>query len=101
MKARKSRGFMKNQRDDEEWNRAISEPRLAICDIHASGIGIRRLQIIVCPSFDPHQAWEVRQCENEWFLFRSEVVSDGGGSAFGRSWAGFSTSGSRTINSLP
>jgi hypothetical protein len=72
----KSREFMRRQEDDGDWSRAVSKPRLAICDVHARGIGIRRMQLIVCPSFEPEHAWEVRQRESAWLLFRSEVVSD-------------------------
>jgi hypothetical protein len=73
---RKAREFMKSKEDEAAWERAISQPRLAICDVHARGIGLRRLQVIVCPSFDEGRCWEIRQRDDEWWLFRSEIVSD-------------------------
>jgi hypothetical protein len=48
--------------------------RPATSDVFARGIGIRRLQLIVCPSFSDSAAWEVRQLQDEWTLFRSRVV---------------------------
>jgi len=73
---RKARQFKQQQDDAAAWNRVIAEPRLAIQDVHAPGIGARRLQLIVCPSFEKGQAWEARQREDEWSLFRSELVAD-------------------------
>lgn len=70
---RKAREFILQQQDDADWQRVRSETRAAICDVRARGIGHRRLQLIVCPSFEDGQAWEIRQ-QVEWRLFRSEVV---------------------------
>ena len=70
---RKARDFILNQQDDTDWKRVQSETRLAIRDVHARGIGQRRLQLIECPSFGHGQAWEVRQSV-DWCLYRSKVV---------------------------
>jgi hypothetical protein len=74
---RKTREFMKSQEDEAGWKRAASEPRLALSDVNARGIGLRRLQVIVCPSFEEGRCWEVRQRDDEWWLFRSEITSEG------------------------
>src|SRR5258708_6460756 len=71
---RKAREFMSQQQDNAAWERVRSSARPAVCDVHAPGIGHRRLQLIVCPSFEEGQAWEIRQLEKEWSLYRSEVV---------------------------
>jgi hypothetical protein len=71
---RRSREFRLKQEDDALWRRARTEVRLAIDDIHARGIGVRRIQLIRCPSFEPSQAYEVRQGGDEWRLYGSDVV---------------------------
>lgn len=73
---RKSRELMKQQDDYAAWTVATTQPRLAVSDVHARGIGTRRLQLIVGPSFTEGMAWEVRQFENRWHLYRSDVLSD-------------------------
>jgi hypothetical protein len=67
---------MLQQQDDPNWQRILREARPAVCDVGAHGIGLRRLQLIVCQSFEYEQdwAWEIRQLQSEWWLFRSEVV---------------------------
>jgi hypothetical protein len=61
--------------DENEWTwrRLKSETRLAVDDVCASGIGIRRLQLLLLPSFDNPMAFEIRQAESEWRLFSSQV----------------------------
>jgi hypothetical protein len=71
-----ARELMKKQEDEAAWTLAITQPRPATADVHARGIGFRRLQLIVCPCFAEARAWEVRQLQSEWSLFRSEVVSE-------------------------
>jgi hypothetical protein len=72
----KTQAFSAPRPDDVGWQRAQSEARPAVRDVDASGIGQRRLQLIVCPSsdYDEGQAWEVRQHNDGWWLFRSELV---------------------------
>jgi hypothetical protein len=76
MHNRKSREFMMQQEAAADWDRVVNQPRSAIADVHARGIGHRRLQLIVCPSFESAMGWEVRQLDEEWSSFRSDVVSD-------------------------
>lgn len=64
-----------SQTDAAEWSRACSEPRRIDHPLFAVGLGIRRLQIVVCPSFEPGRAWEVRQ-SGDWALYASTVVSE-------------------------
>jgi hypothetical protein len=49
---RKSREFRLKQLNDADWHRVHNEPRLASEDVHARGIGARRLQLLYLPSFD-------------------------------------------------
>ena len=72
---RRSREYRLQQEREADWHRARIVPRLAMDDVTAVGIGPRRLQLIVCPSFNEGLAWEVRQQESKWSLFRSRVVS--------------------------
>jgi hypothetical protein len=68
--------FLLQKQDTAAWERACSAARPAVCDLDMPGIGERRLQLIVCSSFeyDEEPAWEVRQLQQEWWLFRSDVV---------------------------
>lgn len=65
----------RSQTDAAEWSRACSEPRRIDHSLFAVGLGMRRLQIVVCPSFEPGRAWEVRQ-SGDWALYASAVVSE-------------------------
>jgi hypothetical protein len=71
---RRAREFVKNRHDDEAWLRVQNEPRLAIQDVHAHGIGTRRLQLLSLPSFDDPLAFEIRQAGTEWRLYSSRVT---------------------------
>jgi hypothetical protein len=71
---RKARAFMLQREQDAHWERIRTEPRPATRDVFARGIGLLRLQLIVCPSFEESRAWEVRRGEDEWWLFRPQVV---------------------------
>jgi hypothetical protein len=63
------------ERDDEEaWRRVRDEPRLAIDDVCARGIGMRRLQLLCLPSRVQPSAFEVRQTGSEWRLYGSRVA---------------------------
>lgn len=69
---RRAREHMLDQICEAEWARV--KTRLAIDDVHARGIGMRRLQLVICPSFDPGKAWEVRQLKDQYSLFSSDVL---------------------------
>ena len=71
---RKAREFMIMQEHEAAWNRATFEPRSIYSDVHAHGIGLRKLQLIVFPSFEPAWAWDVRHRQGDWWLFRSQIV---------------------------
>jgi hypothetical protein len=73
---RKAREFTFQKEAEAAWERARSTARPAVCDVDVPGIGERRLQLIVCSSFeyDEDPAWEIRQLQEDWWLFRSEVV---------------------------
>jgi hypothetical protein len=71
---RRAREFALQREDDAAWRQVYNEPRLAIDDVHARGIGMRRLQLLCLPSFDEPMAFEIRQAGDEWRLFRSRVV---------------------------
>jgi len=66
--------FALRAHDDANWQRAQSEARPVACDVQADGIGLRRLQLVVCPSIEPGQAWEIRACAEDWWLFRSNAA---------------------------
>ena len=72
---RRARAFASEQADAADWERVRTEVRPAAADVHARGIGGRRLQLIVCPSFGEPRAWEVREGPGGWGLFRSRVVA--------------------------
>jgi len=76
MENRKSREFLRQREDEAAWESVRSTARPADCDVDAPGVGARRLQLIVCSSFEyeDEPAWEIRQLNDEWRLFRSEVV---------------------------
>jgi hypothetical protein len=67
---RRARELMLRQAEEANWERVRTEPRPARCDVHARGIGLRRLQLIVGQSSE----WEVRQGQ-EWQLIRPRVVA--------------------------
>jgi len=48
---RRARDFDLQQQDALDWERAQTVTRPATADLHAPGIGARRLQPIVCPAF--------------------------------------------------
>lgn len=70
----KSRAFMLQQAADAAWEHIRTEARPASRDVSAGGIGHLRMQLIVCPAFEESQAWEVRQGQDDWWLFRPRVV---------------------------
>jgi len=72
---RQAREFMLRQQEAADWERVRTEDRPATCDVSAPGIGARRLQLIVCPSFSKWHAWEVRSRQTDWWLFRSKIIT--------------------------
>jgi hypothetical protein len=70
---RRTREFTLKQDDDSTWQRVRNEPRRAVDDVYARGIGIRRLQLLFLPSFADAVALEMRQAGTEWRLFSSRV----------------------------
>ena len=70
---RRARELSLRQAEEAERERVRTEPRPAHCDVHARGIGMRRMQLIVAPSFEEGSVWEVRQ-GREWQLIRPRVV---------------------------
>jgi hypothetical protein len=70
---RRARELRLRQTEEADWERVRTDPRPAHGDVHARGIGVRRLQLIVAPSSEYVSVWEVRQCQ-EWQLIRLQVV---------------------------
>lgn len=62
--------------DETTLQRIRTKPRLATEDVHLwHESGVRRLQLIVLPSFEDGRAWEVREVyRGDWLLFGSDVV---------------------------
>jgi len=73
---KKARNYTLQAQHVADWERVRTDPRYAVDDVFAPGIGLRRLQLIVRPSFDPSSAWEIRQLDADWSLFKSSVVPD-------------------------
>jgi hypothetical protein len=70
---RRARDLTLRQADEAEWELVRTKPRSAYADAHARGIGLRRMQLIVAPSFEDVSVWEVRQ-GREWQLICPKVV---------------------------
>lgn len=70
---RKARELRLRQAEEADWERVRTEPRPAHSDVHARGIGVRRMQLIFAPSFEDVSVWEVRQ-GREWQLIHPHVV---------------------------
>jgi len=66
---------MLRQAEEAEWELVRSQPRSIYADAHARGIGLRRLQLIVAPSFEEVSVWEIRQGRT-WQLVRPRVVEN-------------------------
>lgn len=71
---RRGRELRLQQEQDASLEKLRTEPRPALADAHAFGIGTLRIQAWACPSFERARYWEVRQLEHEWLLYASEVV---------------------------
>lgn len=70
---RQSRKLTLQLSEEAAWNRVRTEPRLVRDHVHARGIGLRRLQLIVTPSFENVSVWEIWQA-HEWQLIHPRVV---------------------------
>lgn len=68
------RELMLQKEEEALWERICNEPRPATSDVHARGIGIRRIQLIVYSSFEQAFVWDVRQGLEGWRLFRPRVL---------------------------
>jgi hypothetical protein len=71
---RRARELRLRRAEEADWERVRTEPRPANCDVHVRGIGLRRLPLIVAPSFEEVSVWEVRQ-DREWQLIRPRVFA--------------------------
>lgn len=71
---RKARELVLQQEQESLWQRIRTEPRPATRDVFAPGIGLLRMQLIVCPSFEDASALEVRHGPQGWRLFRPRVL---------------------------
>lgn len=73
---RRAREFVQMHQEQEVWRRVQSELRAASAGIiPVRGIGRCRLQLLVFPSFEEDQAWEVRERDRGWYLSRSQVAA--------------------------
>ena len=69
----------KLRRELEEQNEkrvALSKERRIGEDIHFRGIGLRKVQIIIAPSFDKGECWDIRELENEIKIYKSVVNTE-------------------------
>jgi hypothetical protein len=55
--SRRAREVILQQTEDAGWKRIHNEPRPATSDVHARGVGLRWLQLIIVPSFERPSAW--------------------------------------------
>lgn len=68
------RELLQRRAEEADWERVRTQPRPAHSHPFARGVGWRRLQLIICPSFDPASVWDVYQGW-EWQLIRPRVVA--------------------------
>jgi hypothetical protein len=62
----------------QEQTRALCEqaqtnPRDLWERVYIPGIGIRRVQVVFAPTFEPGFAWDIRVRDSEWRVFRSKI----------------------------
>jgi hypothetical protein len=70
----KSREFRQQQEREAAWERARTTPRRPTELVRGLDSGVRRFQVVRCPSFSPSQFWEICDSGAEWALYRSDVV---------------------------
>jgi hypothetical protein len=73
---RKAREYQKQHDLAAAWELARTNPRGIADDVCLPGIGLRRLQPVVAPSFSPGYSWDVRALGSVWRLFRSEIIDE-------------------------
>ena len=73
---RKAREYQKRQEIASAWDLARANARGLTEDVSVPGIGSRRLQLVVVPSFSPGYSWDVRTFDSVCRLFRSDTVVD-------------------------
>lgn len=69
----KSRNQFSMAKAKEEWRKAFSEIVDLHEDRHAWSIGIRRIQIVYMPSFETGHAWDFREIDGIFKVYRSEI----------------------------
>ena len=70
---KKARQYQKQSEEAEAWHIARFEPRQIETDVDVPGIGLRRVQLVYAPSFDPGYSWDIRQLVDSFRLYRSHV----------------------------
>ncbi len=68
-----AREFEKRASVEAGWERAKKDERPFFEDVSVFGIGIRRLTLIYCPSFNQGYAWDIRELDDRLRVFRSIV----------------------------
>jgi hypothetical protein len=72
---RRAREFMIQTERRALWEQVQTRARDLIEDVTFPGIGIRRVQLVLAPSFEPGFAWDIRVFgDAEWWLFRSRLT---------------------------
>ena len=72
---RRARDFMIQAERHALWEQVQTRPRELMMDVTFPGIGIRRVQLVCAPSFEPGFAWDIRVLgDAEWWLFRSRLT---------------------------
>jgi hypothetical protein len=61
---------------EKAWKKAQSQMRHIDEDVHVGGIGIRRVQVCYYPSFEDGFSWDIREQDNSYVLFESDIISD-------------------------
>jgi hypothetical protein len=88
---RKARELMLKDEQAAQWERIRTEPRHLTSDVYIRGIGIRRIQLIVYPSFEPVFVWDVREGPEGWRLFRPRALEPESGLVTGYDEIPFAT----------
>lgn len=60
-----------------EWRNAFSNPIGIHEDRHARMIGVRRIQIVKLPSFEPGATWDIRESGDTFYVYRSDISAHG------------------------
>jgi len=73
---KKAREFLKQREVQEAWNKARNELRRLEDDVYVPAIGLRRVQVAYAPSFEQGFAWDIRELDGSYSLFRSHIAVD-------------------------